>query len=155
MNRRRRPPRQFQYLDTALTESYLSDLVGGLPEGGSSTGRSTDSEQKDWGLRYWGTGIGGTTGTEGASEDQENFRYTPEAIFRRLHDELDRETDEGKILVHLDSLNKDSWGELLDGDIVQITGKRQKESGRRRALHWLPGGDAHSHRHLSLERLAQ
>lgn len=122
MARRRRPPRQFQYLDAALIESYLSDLVGGLPEGGSSTGRYTDSSQKDRGLRYRGTGFGSTKGTEESSEDQETFRITPEAIFRRLHDELERETDEGKILVHLDSLNRNSWGELVDGDIVQITG---------------------------------
>lgn len=97
-------------------------MVGGLPEGGSSTGRSSDSEQKDRGLRYRGTGFGRVQGTEESSEDQENFRYTPEAIFRRLHEELDRETDEGNILVHLDSLNRDSWNNLIDGDIVQITG---------------------------------
>jgi hypothetical protein len=38
-----------------------------------------------------------------------------------LYEELDRETEEGTFLIHLDSLNEDEWDELSDGDIVEIT----------------------------------
>ncbi len=122
MRTRRRSLRPFQYLDVALAESYLSQLFGGLPEGGSTTERAANSKRRDWGFRYKNTGIGGERGTEGASEEQERFRYSPEAIFNLLYDELDVETEEGKILFDIDSLNEDSWNELRNGDIVEITG---------------------------------
>jgi hypothetical protein len=121
--KRRRRPRHFQYLDVAMAESYLSQLKGGIPEGGSSTERFSNSERRDRGLRYKGTGVGRERGTEESSEDQESVRYNPETIFSRLYEELDRETEEEeKILAHLDSLDEDDWNELSDGDIVEITG---------------------------------
>lgn len=120
--KKRKRPRQFQYLDQQIAESYYSDLMGGLPEGGSTTERYSDSAQKDRRLGWKGSGLGRTEGTEESSEDRENFRLTPEGIFKRLHNELDRETEEGKILIYLDALNGEGWNELEDGDIVQITG---------------------------------
>ena len=122
MRTRRRSLHPFQYLDVALAESYLSQLFGGLPEGGRTTERAGNSKRRDWELRYRGTGVGGERGTEEGLEEQERFRYSPEAIFNLLYDELDMETEEGKILFDLDSLDEDSWKELRDGDIVEITG---------------------------------
>ncbi len=120
MNRRKKP-RHFTYLDQATAESYLSDLRGGLPEGGSTTERATTNERGGWRLGTRGTGLQGNRDTEGTQEDQETFRYTPEAIFRLLYEELIAETDEeGKVLVNLDDLDQKAWEELEDGDIVEI-----------------------------------
>lgn len=117
---RRRRPRHFLYLDQAIAESYLSDLTGGLPEGRSTTERATTSEGGGWRLGSRGTGLRGDRDTEGAQEDQETFRYTPEAIFGLLYEELTEETEEGRILVGLDHLDQEGWEELEDGDIVEI-----------------------------------
>jgi hypothetical protein len=94
-----------------LAESYLSQLTDGIPEGGSTTERSNIREGGGYGLGFRGTGVRGGRDTEVGSESQERFRYSPETTFNRLYDELDRETEEGKYLVHLDSLNEDDWKE--------------------------------------------
>jgi hypothetical protein len=99
-----------------------SHAFGYIPEGGSTTERSNIREGGGYRLGFRGTGIRGGRDTEEGSESQERFRYSPETTFNRLYDELDRETEEGKYLVHLDSLNEDDWKELRDGDIVEITG---------------------------------
>ena len=44
---RRRRPRHFQYLDSGMAESYLADLTGGLPEGGSFTERYSNKKSED------------------------------------------------------------------------------------------------------------
>lgn len=119
--RRRRPP-HFRYLDSELAKSYLSDLLGWLPEEASSTERSLDSLRRDQGLRYRGTGFGRETGEESSSEDIETFSHTPQSIFRLLYDELDTEVDGEKYLVSFESLNKTSWDKLQDGDFVEIIG---------------------------------
>jgi hypothetical protein len=106
-----------------LAESYLSQITGGVPEGGSITERSSITEGGGYGLGFRGTGVRGGRDTQEGSENQEKFRYNPEAIFGRLYEELNIETEEEeKILVHLDSLDEDSGDELSDGDIVEVTG---------------------------------
>jgi hypothetical protein len=123
MKARRRLPRPYKYLDAELAESYLSQITGGVPEGGSTTERSSITEGGGYGLGFRGTGVRGGRDTQEGSENQEKFRYNPEAIFGRLYEELNIETEEEeKILVHFDSLDEDGWDELSDGDIVEITG---------------------------------
>jgi hypothetical protein len=120
--RRRRAPRHFLYLDHQIAESYLSDLIGWVPEEGSATDRSSDSKGRDARLGFRGTGYARTRGEEYGSEDTEKFRYTPAAIFDRLHRELDEEVDGEKMLLPLQSLDEDGWQDLQNGDIVEITG---------------------------------
>jgi hypothetical protein len=59
MTARRRAPRHFLYLDHEVADSYLSDLLGWLPEEASSTDMSSDNEHKDW---TWVTGERDTAG---------------------------------------------------------------------------------------------
>ena len=123
MKTRRRLPRPYKYLDAALAESYLSQLIDGIPEGGSTTERSGITEGGGYGLGLRGTGVRGGRETQEGTENQERFRYNPESVFSRLYEELNIETEEeDKILVQLDSLDKNSWDELCDGDIIEITG---------------------------------
>ena len=79
--RRRRPPRHFLYLDHDVAESYLSDLIGWVPDEGSTTDRSTDSMGRDARIGWRGTGHARTRGEETGSEDTKRFRYTPASIF--------------------------------------------------------------------------
>ncbi|CAA9435192.1 MAG: hypothetical protein AVDCRST_MAG28-1769 [uncultured Rubrobacteraceae bacterium] len=119
---RRKPPPQFRYLDPEIAESYLASLTGGLPEGSSTTERANVIERSVYNVGTRGTGAGGGRDTEDGSENQERYRYPPEAIFRFLYEELDAETEEGKILIPLDRLDEESWQELEDRNIVEITG---------------------------------
>jgi hypothetical protein len=120
--RRRRPPRHFLYLDHEIAESYLSDLIGWLPEEGSSTDRSGENRGRGWTLGYKGTGYGRNKGEETGSEDSEKFRHTPASVFDALYRELDEEVDGEKMLLHLQSLDDEGWEDLRNGDIVAITG---------------------------------
>lgn len=121
MSRRRRP-RHFLYLDSGLAESYLSDLVGPLPEEASSTKRFLESKRRDSSVGYRGTGYSRGSGEEDSFEDTERLRYTPQTLFKGLYDELDREEDGEKILISLQSLDEVGWNELQDGDFVEVTG---------------------------------
>jgi hypothetical protein len=120
--RRRRPPRHFLYLDHEIAESYLSDLIGWVPEEGSATDRSTNSKGRDARLGFRGTHYARTKGEENGSEDTEKFRYTPASIFDGLHRELDAEVDGEQMLLHLQSLDDEGWDDLQNGDIVELTG---------------------------------
>src|SRR5215203_4394756 len=101
--------RHFTYLDSEMVESYLSSLVGGVPEGGSSTERANINERGEWGLGFRGTGLRGGRGTDSASEEQEKFRYNSEAVFSRLYAELEKEEEGEKLLLSLDDMNENSW----------------------------------------------
>ncbi len=122
MAARRRPPRHFLYLDHEIAESYLSGLIGWLPEEGSSTDRSSDSRNREAKLGFRATGYARGRGEESSSEDTEKFRYTPAAVFDHLYRELDAEVDGERMLIHLQSLNEDGWKSLRNGDIVELTG---------------------------------
>jgi len=119
---RRRPPRHFLYLDHEVAESYLSDLIGWVPDEGSSTDRSTDSTGRDTRIGWRGTGHARTRGEESGSEDFEKRRYTPASIFDGLHRQLDAEIDGERTLLHLQSLDDEGWEDLRNGDIVELTG---------------------------------
>jgi hypothetical protein len=103
----KRPPRHFLYLDHEVAQSYLSDLLGWLPEEASSTDVSSDNKRKDWTLGYKGTGYGRGSGEEFSSEDMKRFRYTPESLFDHLFRELDTEVDGERMLIHLQSLDEE------------------------------------------------
>jgi hypothetical protein len=68
MGARRRLPRPFKYLDEALVESYLSQITGGVPEGGSTTERSSITKG-GYGLGFRGTGVRGGRDTQEGSEE--------------------------------------------------------------------------------------
>lgn len=114
--------RHFTYLDSRMAESYLSSLVGGLPEGGSSTERANINERGEWGIGLRRTGIGGGRATDSASEDQETFKYNPEGIFSLLYKELEKEEDGEQLLLPLQDMDEEAWGELRKGDILELTG---------------------------------
>lgn len=119
----RRRLRHFTYLDSEMAESYLSSLVGGVPEGGSTTERANINERGGYGIGFRGTGIRGERATDSTSEEQENFRYNPEAIFSLLYSEIEKEEADGEqLLLTLDSMDESAWAELRKGDIVEITG---------------------------------
>lgn len=120
--RRRRPPRHFLYLDYDVAESYLSDLIGWVPDEGSTTDRSTDSTGRDTRIGWRGTGHARTRGEESGFEDFEKRRYTPASIFDGLHRQLDAEIDGERMLLHLQSLDDQGWDNLHNGDIVELTG---------------------------------
>jgi hypothetical protein len=120
--RKRRAPRHFLYLDHEIAESYLSDLIGWVPEEGSATDRFGENSRRSWNVGYRGTGYGRGSGEDSGSEDTEKFRYTPAAIFDRLHRELDEVVDGEKMIIPLQSLDDEGWRDLQNGDILEITG---------------------------------
>lgn len=122
MTPRRRPPRHFLYLDREIAESYLSDLIGWLPEEASTTDITKGAENRDTRLGTRGTYISRGGNDEVSSEDTWKSRYTPAALFDHLYRELDREVDGARMLVHLESLDESGWQDLQNGDLVEITG---------------------------------
>jgi hypothetical protein len=120
--RRRRAPRHFLYLDHEVAESYLSDLIGWVPDEGSTTDRSGEDERRGWNLGSKGTNYGRNTNTENGSEEFEKRRYTPASIFDGLHRQLDAEIDGERTLLHLQALDDEGWDDLRNGDIVELTG---------------------------------
>jgi hypothetical protein len=110
------------YLDHEVAESYLSDLIGWVPQEGSSTDRSENNKGKGWTVGYRGTGYGRNSGEESGSEDSEKYRHTPSSVFDGLYRELDEEVEGEKMLLHLESLDDEGWDALRNGDIVEITG---------------------------------
>ena len=114
--------RHFTYLDANMAESYLASLVGGIPEGGSTIERSLINEGGGWNLGTTGTGVHGGQTTDSASEEQENFRYTPEGIFNALYSELAKEEDGESILLSVEDMDQNRWADLRKGDVVELTG---------------------------------
>src|SRR5215211_3455098 len=114
--------RHFTYLDTEMVESYLSYLVGVLPEEGSTTERANINERGEWGLGLRGTGIRGGRGTDSASEEQERFRYNPEAMFNLLYTELEKEEEGEQLLLPLDDMDENSWAKLQKAEVLELTG---------------------------------
>ncbi len=112
-------------MDHDIAESYLSDLIGWVPDEGCSTDRSTDSTGRDTRIGWRGTGHARTRGEESGFEDFEKRRYTPASIFDGLHQQLDAEIDGERTLLHLQSLDDDEWDDLRNGDIVELTGTLQ------------------------------
>jgi hypothetical protein len=109
-------------LDHDVAESYLSDLIGWVPDEGSSTDRSGENERKGWNLGSRGTNYGRSSDSESGSEEFEKRRYTPASIFDGLHRQLDAEIDGERMLLKLQSLNDEGWVDLHNGDIVELTG---------------------------------
>lgn len=117
----RRPrPRRFTYLDSQETKRMLSEILGGLPDGYSSSARGGNNDSGDWGDRFEGTGVGGTSAEDTSYEDTESFTQTPESRFKRLHEEVSREVGGDSYLTSIESLNREDWDELRKGSLVEI-----------------------------------
>lgn len=118
MDTAKRPPRHFVYGDDEIAGSFLSDLLGGLPEGGSYTNRDSSESGIGFGLGFSGVGVKGRVGENSGSEDTENFRHTFASLFNHLH----RKLDEEDLLSRPEFLDEENWTNLRQGDFVEITG---------------------------------